>query len=71
MDFVNYWKNAHKSDNYHDVILNSIHPFVYVIEPAVRVFAFEQYRQWNACKQKIKKELEYCVQGKREDPSTK
>ena len=50
-EFVNYWKNAHKSENYH-VILNSIHPFVYVIEPAVRVFAFEPYRQWNTCKQK-------------------
>ena len=59
-----------KSENYyHNVILKSIHPVVYVIEPAVRVFAFEQYRQRDACKQKSEEGFENCVHGKREDPS--
>jgi hypothetical protein len=71
MKFVNYRWNVHKSENYHDVMLKSIYPFVYVIEPAVRIFAFEQYRQWDTCQQESEGDFENCVQGKREDPSKK
>jgi hypothetical protein len=50
-------------------MLKSFHPFAHIIEPAVRVVAFKQYGQWDACQQKSKDEFEKCIQGKREDPS--
>jgi hypothetical protein len=60
-----------KSEDYHDVVLKSLHPFAHVIEPAVCVFALEQNRQWEARQQKNEDEFEKCVQSKREDPSKK
>ena len=45
MQFVSYWRNVQKGENYHDVVLKNIYPFVYVIEPAAQVFVFRQCRQ--------------------------
>jgi hypothetical protein len=50
-----------KGEKYHDVVLKSFYPFTHVIKPAVRVFAFEQYGQWDACQQKSEHEFEKCV----------
>jgi hypothetical protein len=53
-------------------MLKKFQPFIHVIEPvAVPVFAFEPYRQWEACQKKCKKELENNLPGKRKHPSEK
>ena len=53
-------------------MLKNFQPFIHVIESvAVPVFAFEPYRQWEACQKKRKKELKNNLPGKRKHPSEK
>ena len=69
---VNHGWNMQSSENYRNVILKTLDPFIYVIErTAVRVFAFKPYIQRGACQKKGDDEFKSSVPGKREDPSEK
>lgn len=64
LDLVSDWRwDRQKSANYHNVLLESFYPFVYVIEPTVRVFAFGYDTQRDTCEQKDEEDFEEGVQG--------
>jgi hypothetical protein len=57
---------------YRDLMLKYFQPFIHVIESAaVPIFAFGPYRQWEACQNEAKGELENNIPGQREHPSEK
>lgn len=63
--------DGQKNENYHNVLLESFHPFAYVIEPTMRVFTFGYDAQRDTCEQKNEEDFEKSVQGKWKYPSGK